>query len=63
MSDFFQPNKNNKHHSNKKYKKHPNLDDDRKDLYRLNKSFKLRKREIEEEDNWENWDEEYDSDK
>lgn len=55
-SDFFPNNNRNKYSSKKKYRPKTHIDEDIKDVYRSNKSFKHRKREIqEEEQDWENW--------
>jgi hypothetical protein len=56
-SDFFSSNKNNKHKNKNKHKVY--IDEESKDINKLNKSFKQRKREIEEEEidlkNWEEY--------
>lgn len=57
--DYFSSNKNNKHKSKNKYKPKVYIDEEGKDIKKLNKSFKNRKREIEEEEmdckNWEDY--------
>lgn len=59
--DYFSSPKNN---GGRKFKskKSKFIDEDKKDMNRLNKSFKHRKREItEQDDDWKNWNKDLDS--
>lgn len=57
--DQFDGSKPNKK-SVKKIPKKTSFDEDQKDQFKLNKSFKQRRKELLEEDNdWEQWEEDY----
>lgn len=58
MNDFDSSEKKNKKTEKRFYKKN-HLDDETKDQSRLNKSFKQRKKELEEDTEWENWEEDF----
>jgi hypothetical protein len=58
MNDFDSQDKKNKKVDKKLYKKN-RLDDETRDQSRLNKSFKQRKKELEGDTEWENWEEDY----